>query len=273
MNTKVEIFGSPQTIWAPIKPGATVYVGSLVSIDQSALDEGFVVRPTGVGVSNTTNKDRPFGVCIGTNRRTPVYSATYQAEYITDAGATGIRTDTTEYIMPEGPWSAGEGRAMIKIAVITPSTILRMPIRNNAIGTAISTLTSTAGNANGLTVTTGACDFTPVANLCSIYARTGVNAGTYRITDDTSTTVATWDVHMKNTTATAGDTYVRVPLRTNGVSYVTIGDGTVASFIDASVSPATNYDIIHVLNLNLAEAGGEYVDFMFDADAFCTNRA
>lgn len=273
MQSKVTLFGSPQTIWAPIKPGATVYENSIVSIDQSALDEGFLVRPTAVGVNNTTNKDRPFGLCVGTNRRTPVFSSTYQAQYITDPGATGIRTDTTEYIMPEGPWAVGEGRAMIKVAVITPSTIIRMPIRNNAVGTAITELTSSAGNANGLTVTTDACDFTPVANLCSIYARSGVNAGTYRVTDDTSTTVAAWDVHMKNTTATTGEKYVRVPLRTNGVSYVTIGDGTVASYIDGSITPATNYDVIHVVNLNLSEAGGEYVDFMFDGDAFCNNRA
>jgi len=267
------VHGSPQTIWAPIKPSATVYEGSIVSVDQSALDEGVVVRPTGVGVSNTTNKDMPLGVVVGTNRKIPVYSSTYNANYITDTGVTGLRTDATEYVGVEGPWGKGDKRAMVQVALIDPCTILRAPIRNNAIGTAITELTSSAGNANGLTVTTGACDFTPVANLCSIYARSGVNAGTYRITDDTSTTVAAWDVQMLSTTATTGEKYVRVPLRHHGVSYVTIGDGTVASYIDASISPATNYDIIHVLRLDLSTAGNEYAEFRFDADAFSTNRA
>lgn len=265
--------GSCRRQWLPIKPAATIYNGSIVGIDQSALDEGVVARPTAVGVSNTTNKDRPYGVVVGNNRRYPIFSSTYLADYITDPGATGLRADTTEYIGVEGPWAKGEKRAMVEVDIISPGTILRAPIRNAAIGTAITVLTSTAGNANGLTVTTGACDFTPVANLCTIYARTGANAGTYRITDDTSTTVAAWDVQMLNTTATVGEKYVRVPLRHHGVSYAIIGDGTVASFIDASASPATNYDIIHVVRLDLSEAGNEYVEFMFDADAFSTNRA
>jgi hypothetical protein len=54
---------------------------------------------------------------------------------------------------------------------------------------------------------------------------------------------------------------------------VTIGDSTVASFIDVSAAPKTNYDIIHVTDLNLKNAGEEYVEFMFDSDAFCTARA
>lgn len=267
------VSGSPQVVWMPIKPSATVYVGSLVSIDQSALDEGVVVRPVAVGASNTTNKDVPLGVCVGTNNKNPVYSSTYLAEYITDPGVTGLRANTAEYVGVEGPWPGGEKRAMVQVALIGPGTVLRAPIRVTAVGTLLSELTSSAGNANGLTVTTGACNFTPVANLCTVYCRAGANAGQYRITDDTSTTVATWDVQMLSTTATTGETYVRVPMRHHGVSYVLIGDGTVASFVDASASPATNYDIIHVVRLDLREKGNEYVEFMFDGDTFCSARA
>lgn len=265
--------GCIQKVWMPIKPGATVYTGSLVSVDQSALDEGVVVRPTAVGVSGTTSKDRPLGVVLGNNLREPVFSSTYNATYITDEGATGIRTSTTDYVGVEGEYVKGTKQAFVEVGIIGPWTRLRAPIRNNAIGTAITELTSTAGNANGLTVTTDACDFTPVANLGTIYARSGVNAGQYRQTDDTSTTVATWDREMLNTTAATGEKYVRVPIRQRGVSYVTIGDGTVASYIDASISPVTNYDIIHVVGLNLESQGEEFCDFFLDADAFCTNRA
>lgn len=264
---------SPQKVWMPIKPGATIYVGSLVSIDFSALDEGVVVRPTAVGIANTTNKDIPLGVCVGTNRREPIFSATYLAEYITDPGVTGVRTDTTEYVLKEGPWNKGDGMAMVEVALIDPSTVLSAPIRNGAIGTSISELTSSAGNANGLTVTTGAADFTPVANLCTIYCRAGVNRGQYRTTDSTSTTVHAWDREMLKTTAGAGEKYVMSGLRTHGVSYVTIGDGTVSSFIDGSATQATNYDVIQVVRLDLSDPGNEFVEFRFDTDAFCQVRA
>jgi len=261
--------------WVPINPAATIYTGSLVSFDTSALatSEGCVVRPVAVGASNTTNKDVPFGVVLGNNLRYPLFSSTYQATYITDPGATGIRTNTAEYVNLEGPWPQGGKQAMVEVGIIGPETVLKAPLRLGAIGTLLTTLTSTAGNANGLTVTTNSCGFTPVAGLGTIYCRTGLNAGQYRVTDDTSATVATWDREMLATTATTGETYVRVPLRPMGTSYVLIGDGTVASFVDASATAGTNYDIIHVLELNLEESGNEFVKFRFDGDAFCTARA
>jgi len=267
------VHGSPQTVWMPLTAGVTVYVGSIVCVDSTAPGEGVVVREMADGASNTDNKDVPLGVCVGTNRRTPVFSSTYLAEYITDPGATGIRADTTEYVGVEGEYNKGEEIAMVQVAIITANTVLNAPIRNNAIGTSITELVSSAGNANGLTVTTGACDFTPVDSLSTIYARTGVNAGTYRITDDTSTTVATWDSQTQNTTANTGETYVRAPYRTHGLSYARFGDDTVCSYANASHTPATDYDIIHVLRLNLSDAGNENMDFMFDADTFSTARA
>ncbi len=267
------VHGSPQSIWVNIKPGATIYVGSIVSIDGSALDEGVIVRGQADGAADTTNKDVPFGVVIGTNRKNPVYSSTYNAEYITAEAADGIRSSTTEYVNVEGPWAKGDRRAKVKVALITPHTVLRAPIYNNAVGTPPTELTSTAGNANGLTVTTDDCDFTPVANLCTIYCRSGKNRGCYRITDDTSTTVATWDVEMPNTTATAGEKYVRVPIRPFGISYARFGDDTVCSYLNCSETPATNYDIIQVVRLDLSTKGNEYVEFMFAADHFCPARA
>ena len=265
--------GSPQSIWVPIKPSATIHVGDLVCIDQSGLDEGVIVRGQADGVADTTNKDVPFGICIGTNRKNPVFSSTYNAEYITDEGVTGLRTSTTEYVGVEGPWGKGDKRAMVKVALITPNTVLRAPIYNNAVGTLPVLLTSTSGNANGLTVTTNACDFTPVADLCTIYCRSGANRGAYRITNDTSTTVAAWDVEMLSTTATAGDTYVRVPIRPFGISYARFGDDTCCSYLNCSETPATNYDTIQVVRLDLSTAGNEYVEFTFCADHFAVARA
>ncbi len=263
--------GSIGRIWVPIKPSATIYMGSIVCVDMSALDEGVVVREQADGASNTTNTDIPWGVAIGHNLINPVFDSTYLAEKITDEGVTGIRSSTTKYRAPAGTWPF-EGRAMVEIALITQATHLRAPIRNNSIATSITELTSTTGNANGLQVTTGACDFTPVANLCTIYARSGSNAGQYRITDDTNTTTATWDVEMLQTTATTGEKYVRVPCRV-GISYVRFGDNTACSYLNASETPASDYDIIHVTKVQLQESGNEFVEFYFDADAFSTARA
>jgi len=267
------VHGSPQTVWVPVAVGATVYVGSIVCLDLSALatSEGFVVREQADGAADTTNKDRPFGVVIGTNRKNPVYSSTYNAEYITDEGATGPATSTVDYVGVEGQWAKGEKRAMVQVALITPSTVLRAPIFNNAVGTAPSLLTSTSSGSK-VTMTTNACDFTPVAGLGTIYFRTGGNANIYRTTDDTSTTVCAYDINTPANSA-VGDTAVRVPLRPMGTSYVRIGDDTVASYINCSETPATDYDIIHVVRLDLSTAGSEYAEFMFDGDHFCTTRA
>jgi hypothetical protein len=270
--------GTPDTIWVTIKPGATIYIGSIVCLDfdQLAADEGVIVRGVADGAADTTNKDRPLGIAVGHNRVNPLFSSTYQCEYITDEGVAGPATTTTEYHMPlESAGSKGRDgfkRAMVQIELITPNTILRAPIRNGAIGTAPSLLTSTSSGSK-VTMTTNSCDFTtPVEGLGTIYFRTGGNAGLYRLTDDTSATVCTWDVQTVADTA-VGDTAVRVPLRPFGQSYVRIGDDTVASFIDCGSDPSTNYDIIHVKELNLEVANEEYVDFMFDLDHFCQVRA
>jgi len=261
--------------WFPLNPSATIYMGSLVSFDYSAMatSEGILVRGTATGANNTTNKDRPLGVAIGHNLRYPVYSSTYLAEYITDEGVTGLRTSTVDYVGVEGPHPKGGKQAMVQVAIIGPGTVLKAPIRNAAIGTNISVLTSTAGNANGLTVTTGAADYTPTtAGRSTIYCRTGLNAGQYRVCDDTSATVHAWDRQMLSSTATTGETYVKVPLR-YGASHALFGDGTVCSFINGANDPETNYDIIHVLELNLETAGREFAKFVFDGDAFATTRA
>lgn len=265
---------APPAVWMPIKPAATIYVGSIVCIDQSALDEGVICRGIADGAADTSNKDRPFGVCVGTNLYNESYDSTYKTNKIVCAAAAGPHTNTTDYRNVEGPWSKGDSgsRAMVKVEMITPSTVLRAPIFNAAVGTAPTLLTVTTGSSDGLGVTTGACDFTPVANLSTVYYRKGANAGVYRITDDTSTTVLTHDVATPYDIA-VGDTAVRVPLRHSGVSYVRIGDDTCASFIDCSQTPATNYDVIHVVRLDLSEAGSEFVDFMFDGDHFATARA
>lgn len=261
--------GSPYMVWVPVETSAVIYVGSIVCLDTSAIatSEGFVVREQADGAGNITNFDVPFGVVVGTNEKSPPFNTTYKAEYTTQQGTADPHDGASrDYVLLEGPWSKNEATSFVKVAVITPSTVLKAPIYNNAVGTAPSLLTATAGNTDGLQVVTNACDFTPVQGLCTIYCRKGSNAGVYRVTDDTDTTTATWDVAMPADTV-IGDTFVRVPLRV-GLSYVRLGDNTVCSYVNCSATPASNYEHIFVTRLDLREAGKEFCEFMFSADAF-----
>lgn len=268
------VHGSPQTIWVPVVSSATLYVGGIVAVPTGTPTEGVNILPDASGVYNETNCDVPFGVCIGTNRKNPLYSSTYLTEYITCPGATDPHDGASiEYVGVEGPWAKGDPIAMVKVAVINPMTVLRAPIRNAAIATAPTLLTVTAGDSDGLGCTTNANDFTGIQlAMQTFYFRSGNNAGAYRIADynaGTSTTVHSWDTATKQDTA-AGDTGVCVPIRTHGISTVMF-DSTTAMFIDnadAPVSGGADRWGINVLRLDLSEAGKEYVEFCFETGHF-----
>lgn len=265
------VHGSPQSVWYPMKPGATIYVGGLVSLDESAPSEGVEQLPDAAGVANLTNLDIPLGVCIGTNRFDPLHSTTYNTDYITDPGATDAHDGASiDFRMVEGPWAKGDPIAMVRVALINQNTVLRAPIYNAAVGTAPSLLTVTTGDTDGLGCTTNAADFTGIAtNLQTFYFRTGNNAGVYRITDSASSTVHAWDRATKTDVA-VGDTGVMVPMRTHGTSTVMF-DATTAAYIDcadAPVAAATNRWVINVIRLDLSTAGNEYVEFTFNGVHF-----
>lgn len=266
------VHGSPQSIWVPVEAAATVYVGGLVAVNTSAPTEGVTVLPDAAGVFNETNCDAPYGVCIGTNRKNPLYSSTYLTEYITCPGATDPHDGASiEYVGVEGPWAKGDPVAMVKVAVINPMAVLRAPLRSGGIGTAPTVVTSTNTSADGLGITTDAIDFTPDGNsIATIYCRSGANAGAYRILDSSaSDTVHTWDRAMRNDIA-IGATFVAAPVRTHGMSTVMF-DATTAMFIDVDDNPVlagTDRWGINVLRLDLSVAGNEYVEFCFEAGHF-----
>jgi len=261
--------GSPYTIWVPLDNDATVYVGSLVCIDMSAIAtaDGVTIRDMADGTGNKSNYDLPLGVVIGTNEKTPIYDTTYKCEKITQGGATDPHDGSTrEYVGVEGPWSKGDGNAMVKIAIITPSTILRAPFYNAAVGTAPTELTCTTADGNGLSITTNAITVAPVAGMNTIYCRKGANAGIYRRTYNTSTTIHTTYTACP-TDIDGGSVWVGVPVAI-GPSYVRLGDDTVASYIDVSQTAASNYDIIIVTRLDLRESGKEFAEFYFASEHF-----
>ena len=263
--------GSPQCIWVPVKPAVTLYCGGLVGIDISAPSEGVEMLPAAAGVANKTNNDIPFGLIIGTNRKNPLFDTTYKCEYITSPAAADAHDGASiEYFGVEGPYSKGDPVPMVKVAILDPCSVIRAPLYSGAIGTAPTLLTATAGDTDGLGVTTNTMQFTSTAdNDGTIYCRTGANAGAYRALDSASATVHTWDVAMRSDTA-IGDTFVGVPMRTHGSSTVLIG-ATCNGYIDCSKNPTkagTDLWSVTVIRLDLRDAGKENVEFRFNANHF-----
>jgi len=264
------VHGSPQTLWCPIEDDVTLYHGQLVQQNMSAPVYGVEPLDVACGVFNETNYDIPFGVVIGDNQKNPLYNSTYKAGYITAPAVTDAHDGSSlDYVGVEGPWSKGDPIPMVKVAVIDPCTVLRGPIYHTAYGTPPTLLTATSITAAGLAATTNSDGFTGEARMNTIYCRTGANAGSYRITDTSSTTVHTWARSMRNELA-VGDTFVHVPIRFQGFS--TIDFDSAAMYIDGFHTPAVvgtdSFGVI-VYRLDLSEAGKEYCEFRFIANHFC----
>ena len=254
--------------WVPLDTTSTptLYEGQLV---KNALGDGIIQLATATGIGDTTNLQAISGVIVGFNNRTPVYDATYKRNKLT-AVITQAAQVARDWAGQEGQWSKGDPQAMAQIALIGPRTILEAPLFNGTLGTASTLLTVTTGSTDGLSFTANAAQVTPVADLCTSYCRTGANAGIMRISDDTSTTAETNDLAFPYDIA-IGDTFIRVPLRPFGKSYVQVD--SLAMFFDTAASPVTNYFIIDVLELRLEVAGQESVLFKFHPCHFDSVRA
>ena len=250
--------GSPHSIWVPVDCAAgafdTLYVGQLVK----ATSDG--VGPLGAasGVFDTTAEAIPFGVVIGTNKRTPSYSATSLSESITSASP---HANTTEFVLQEGAmFPKGDTTALVKVALIQPGTIIKGSIFASTIGTALTVGTVSTGSTTGAGFTTSAINpATHVADLVTVYFRTGANKGIYRITTDASTTVKTVDHYFPYDIA-IGDTVVGVPLRI-GYSYGQTDSESI--FINGAAAPANDHWGWNVLWLDLSVAGKECAYFQF----------
>lgn len=258
------IHGSQQKLWAPIVYGDTIYVGQLVKCQ---VDEGVVPLGAASGAADTTGKSVPFGVVVGTNNRTPLFNATYNTQYITDANPHGA---TTEFIGVEGPWGKGEQRAMVEVELIDPTTIIRGQLFDTTFGTAMTVGTVTTGSTDGLSCTTGTL-VVDTASYGTIYFRTGANKGVYRITDGASATAQAWDTPTY-ADVVIGDKCVKAPIRMLGPAYADF-EATESMFVAAEATYSTNYFVIDVVRLDLSVAGQEYVDFKFNVDHFGLKRA
>lgn len=259
--------GSPQAIWCPVKDSDTIYEGQLVQFN--AADGGVEgVEPLGAaaGILDTTaNTKIVFGVVIGTNLKTPSYDSTYQQNKITDATPHG---STTEFVGVEGPWSKfADHQAMVKVAIITPETVIRGPIRAGALGTGLTEATVTDGNSAGTSCSTDATigDGNPtytVKGFRTMYIRSGTNKGAYRVEDSNGSDDFKWDKPLYADLA-AGDKLVCCRgLRPFGYSYMQLDSESM--YIDTNANCSTNNYGVIVHRLDLSVANDEYVEFRFD---------
>ena len=263
------VHDSPQPIWVPVLAAQTVYNGSIVAVDTATPLEGVLPLPVAAGASNTTNKDIPFGVVVGNNN---IAGVTGGDSYITAAAAGAAYGSTTQYQGVEGPWAKGDPIAMVKVQVISPSTVLRADLFDTTHGTAQAEVTVTTGSGtDGLDCVTGASTVATVANFSTIYMRSGANMGVYRTLTSASTTTHTWLQAMKSQVA-IGDKALVVNGFRPYAKAICQTDST-GRFFDTNAALTSHYFIINVLRLDLSEAGKEYVEFQFNADNFCAARA
>lgn len=250
-----------RTVWAPVDYNSTtLYVGQLVVGGLTASVSGAVKAWNPAGEADTTADQVPFGVVVGTNNKEPVYNSTYKAEYVTGVQSqANLLARKWAYADGGGQFGPNDPQAMVKVAVIGPSTVLKGRIFTTTYGVAPTVVTVTTGSTTGAGFTSGAADHTPVAYNATVYCRTGANQGLYRVTTDTSTTTRTVNHYFPYDIA-IGDTFVSVNLANLGTCKA-MTDTSGTFFDNAAAVGTTNWIWIDVLEMNLATAGQEYVIF------------
>jgi hypothetical protein len=183
------------------------------------------------------------GICTGIVT-SPSFNATYKGDF--------GDLDTTQALQvlndPIGP-------TLAEVTLITPTTLVKCPIVHGTIGTNPERKACTTGSTDGLSFIVGTINDT-VSNFSTAYCSSGANAGIYR--KITTGAAATQTVLLSFPYDIAvGDTFCIANV-TEGVAHIDFD--TQMQGIDSSAA-LTNYFIVYVHELNLAEAGKEYAVF------------
>jgi hypothetical protein len=160
----------------------------------------------------------------------------------------------------EGPLGHGVSHAMVEYIPITAETVLRGPIRQGAIGTALTEVATTNTGSHGADVTTDAAGCTSVAHLATMYWRSGANMGQYRVVEAASNTSHTFTPALPHD-GVIGDKVVLCNLPSFGIGRAYID--SLGVYLDGAQALTTNWLLIDVLRLDLSVAGDEYVEFRF----------
>lgn len=261
MGFSIANAGPVQMTWSPIINTDTLYVGQLVIV----ANEGVSPLVVASGAADTSQKQLPWGVVVGHNKKIPTHATAFQTDSITYVAPSSANAE--DYISVEGPWAKGDLQAMVHVALIDSTTIIRGQLFTDSFGTAPSETALSA--ATTTTATSAATDESGIASRSTMYVRTGNAAGSIRVTDDTSPTAIEWDSALV-VAPVAGDTIVRVNLTPQGPCQV--NTDTESMFIDTGATVTSNYFLIEVVRLDLRVAGNEYVEFRFHGDHFNTLR-
>lgn len=270
----IRVIRSPiAPIWVPVDYNAvTLYVGEMVVMGFNTSKSG-VIAYTVAGLGDITSDHGIFGVVIGTNNRTPLFSSTYNSEYITSVSTQAAQL-AREWQGQEGMWSKGDPSAMVQVVKVTPETVLEADIYASAtaVGTGPTVVTNTTASTDGSTITTAALAATPIAYNQIWYCRSGANMGLYRISYDTSTTSHTFYLTWPYDIA-VGDTFVTVPL-TIGQSKAMFNTTPAGMWINCSIADYnTDHIWLEVLEVDLAITGKEVARFMINPYTFNAKRA
>ena len=250
--------GEPHIAWFPVNCGTgptatTVYNGQLVYNPNGGMKTiiAAVAKPEVICY--------PFGVVIGNNNRTPLFSSTYNAEYIssTITQATSLARD---WFGAEGMWAKGDPQAMVHVAMLDRTCILEGPIAGATISTAPEVVTCTTADTDGLTgMVHSTLSWTPVANNVMFYCRSGANAGFYRSSYAASKTTPTFYSPWPKNWA-VGDTFCVVPIA-YGRQYAEFYGG-VGLWVSSTDDLTEAYQV-DVISMDLSVAGKEKVQFKF----------
>ncbi len=273
------IEGEGRTFWVASDGSSTYYMGQIVSFTPAVAanntDGAIIPLAIPAGAADTTNMQIPAGVIVGFNRRTPRYTTVGSMSLEYDTGVvTQADQLARDWTGAEGMYTKGDPQVLIQIAEILPGTILRGPICNAALGTAptVSTITALGGTDGMVTAdTANTPGFTNVLAMGTIYCRTGVNAGLYRVNKNTTATAPSVTTAFPYDEA-VGDTLVIVPLKQGNSTIYIAGPGLYINSASGPVSAGTTLFNVIVYKLNLAEAGREYAEFRFGGDHFCRYR-
>ena len=253
------VSSTPHLCWCPVDYGSagdTLYVGQLVQ----STGDGVAPLGAATGAYDTTDDKLVFGVVVGTNNGVTNFDSTYSAEKITSVSSQADLL-ARDCKMQEGPWGKGDYQTMVQVAIIDSTTILRGPIRNGAIGTLMSVETVDSASTTGLGISIdGAFDQTAVADNATVYCRTGANMGLYRIRTDSSNSEGTCAVAFPHDVA-VGDTFVSANVRPIGMSKAQLDSESM--YVENSAALTSDYYGIIVHKLDLADSGGECVEFRF----------
>lgn len=266
------IDGSPHSVWVPITAvgATTMYVGQIVQTGTDGIltinqASGIMDKGTKSDYAGTLAAAKiPFGVITALSN--PTYDSTYKTNSQTSVITTHANYTASMTSCSEGQLGKrSEKQAMAKVALITPTTIIRAPIYLTNFGTAPTVCTVSTGSTTGMGYTVSATiGFTSVASMTTAYCRSGGNKGLYRVTSDTSTTVKTVTSPFPYDIA-IGDTFTHVNFKPFGFTGIQLD--SLGLFVLADTAAANCYPC-NVVSLNLEKAGAEYVDFMFCAQQF-----